>query len=120
MRLIYFISIFMCCLSCAETTERLQPIEQELIESVYASVTIQPDNIYEVYAIVSGILDANLVEEGDFVIKDQSLIQIINNTPKLNALNSKLSLELAEQNFNGSAAILNSIKSEIDDASISD
>lgn len=118
MRLIYLIPIFLCCLSCAEKSERLQPIEQELIESVYASVTIQPDNIYEVYAIVSGILDANLVEEGDFVIRDQSLIQIINNTPKLNALNSKLSLELAEQNFNGSAAILNSIKSEIDDASI--
>ncbi len=118
MRLIYFITVFICCLSCTENSERLQPLEQDLTESVYASVTIQPDNIYEVYAIVSGILDTNLVEEGDFVIKDQSLIQIINNTPKLNSLNSKLSLELAEQNFNGSAAILNSIKSEIDDASI--
>jgi len=118
MRRIPFILILTCCFSCSKQSEKIQPQEQDLTESVYASVTIQPDNIYEVYAIVSGILDANLVEEGDFVIKDQSLIQIINNTPKLNALNSKLSLELAEQNFNGSAAILNSIKSEIDDASI--
>jgi hypothetical protein len=59
MRLISFIPIFRCCLSHAAHSERLQPREQEEIKSLNASVTILPDTIYEVYAIVSGILDCN-------------------------------------------------------------
>ena len=104
--------------SCSKKQDIIYPVKRNLTESVYASATIQPDSIYQVYAIVSGILDANLAEEGDLVIKDQALIQIINNRPKLNSQNSKLSLELAKQNFNGSAAILNSISDEMDAAII--
>ena len=69
MRRIPFILILTCCFSCSKQSEKIQPQEQDLTESVYASVTIQPDNIYEVYAIVSGILDTNLVEEGELVKK---------------------------------------------------
>lgn len=101
-------------MSCSDKTDKILPEEQVLTESVYASVTIQPDSLYQSYAIVSGILDANLVEEGDAVIKDEIIIQIINNTPKLNTQNSKLALDLAKQNYKGSAAILNSIKDEIE------
>ena len=63
MRLIDIIPIFMCCLSYAEHSERFQPIEQGVIESLNASVTIQSDTIYEVYAIVSRILGRNGVME---------------------------------------------------------
>ncbi len=88
-------------------------MKRDLTESVYSSVTIQPDSLYQVYAIVAGILDKNLVEEGDMVSKNQPIIQIINNTPKLNTQNAKLSLELAQENYNGSAAILSGIEDEI-------
>lgn len=105
-------------MSCSKSTDKIQPRAQDLTESVYASVTIQPDSLYEAYAIVSGILDDNLVEEGDLVEKGQVLIQIINNAPKLNVQNSKLALELAKENYNGSAAILKGIRDEIDAATI--
>ncbi|WP_296381543.1 HlyD family efflux transporter periplasmic adaptor subunit [Winogradskyella sp.] len=118
MRLLHFILILICCIACSKNSERIKPQEQELTESVYASVTIQPDSLYQVYAIVSGILDINQLEEGDLIMKDQALIQIINNVPKLNSQNSRLSLDLAKQNLNGSAAILNSIEDEIVAATI--
>lgn len=99
--------------SCSNKQNKVLPIEKALTESVYSSATIQPDSLYQAYAIVAGILDKNLVEEGDNIIKGETISQIINNTPKLNAKNAKLSLDLARENYNGSAAILESIKDEI-------
>ncbi|AXG70748.1 putative efflux pump membrane fusion protein [Kordia sp. SMS9] len=102
-------------ISCSKK-EKILPTEQTLVESVYASATIQPDSLYQAYAIVGGILDANLVEEGELVSAEQSIIQIINNTSKLNTQNAKFSLELAKENYNGSAALLSSIQDEIEAA----
>ena len=118
MRQVYFISLLLIGLSCSNHSERLQPKEQRLTESVYASATIQPDSLYQVYTIVSGILDANILEEGDLIKKDQTLIQIINNAPKLNTYNARLSLELAKYNYNGNATVLNRIKDEIEAAKL--
>ena len=104
--------------SCNQNRKTIQPKYRELTESVYASVTVQPDSLYQVYAIVSGILDKNLVEEGDTVVKEQNIIQVINNAPKLNAQNAKLQLELAQENYNGRAAVLKSIEDEIVSATL--
>ena len=99
--------------NCANKQETIQPLKQDLTESVYSSVTIQPDSLYKVYSIVAGILEKNSVEEGDMVVKNQPILQIINNTPKINTQNAKLSLDLARDNYKGSAAILSSIEDEI-------
>lgn len=113
MRLFYFFTFILMVSSCAKQHDKILPKERSLTESVYASVTIQPDSLYQVHAIVAGILDRNLVEEGDIVLKDKALFQIINSTPKLNAQNAKFALELAKENYNGNAAILSSIEEEI-------
>lgn len=99
--------------SCNTNREFTTVQNRSIVESVYASVVIQPDSLYDVYSIVSGILDKNLVEEGSLVQRNQNIIEIINNTPKLNAENSKLAYDLAVKNYKGSSAILNSIKDEI-------
>jgi multidrug efflux pump subunit AcrA (membrane-fusion protein) len=99
--------------SCSKHEQKIRPLEQPMTESVYSSVTIQPDSLYQVYATVSGILDANLVEEGDLVSAKEPLFQIINNTPKLNSENAKFALDLAKENYNGNAAILTGIEDEI-------
>ncbi|MEL0643177.1 efflux RND transporter periplasmic adaptor subunit [Olleya sp. Ti.3.14] len=104
--------------SCQTKTDKIQPTEQNLTQSVYTSVTIQPDSLYQAYAIVAGILDKNFVEEGDVIKKNQAISQIINNTPVLNTQNAKLSLDLANENYNGSAAILFGIKDEIEAANL--
>mgnify|MGYP005988548779 CR=1 FL=1 len=118
MKYLASISFFILFNSCSNTQEKIRPTEQDLTESVYTSVTIQPDSLYKAYAIVAGILDKNIVEEGDVVAKDQTISQIINNTPILNSQNAKLSLDLAKENYNGSAAILSGIKEEIEAANL--
>jgi multidrug efflux pump subunit AcrA (membrane-fusion protein) len=104
--------------SCKKETSKILPTERALTESVYSSVTIQPDSLYQVYAIVSGLLDENFVKEGDLVAKSQHLFQIINNTPEINTQNAELALKLAKENFSGSGAVLNSIADEIEAAQL--
>src|SRR5680860_2001 len=112
------ILIFFALFSCKKEDEKILPSKTDITESVYSSVTIQPDSLYQVFAAVSGILDKNLVEEGDLVKKGDPLLQIINNSPKLNTENAKLSLQLARRNYEGNAAILSSIQDEIDAAKL--
>ena len=119
MKLFYYIVISFLFLSCSKQEDKILPLERELIESVYSSVIIQPDSLYQVYSIVSGIIDQNLVEEGAIIKKKQALIQIINNTPLLNTENSRLALTFAKENYQGSATILKSIKDEIASATLS-
>lgn len=84
-----------------------------LTESVYASATVQPDSLYQAYSVVMGILDKIWVEEGDSVTKGQQILQITNTSPELNTQNAKLALQLARENYDGNAAILNGIQDEI-------
>jgi HlyD family secretion protein len=102
--------------ACQKNREALKPYRTSLIESVYASAKVQPDHLYEVYSSVGGILDKNLVEEGDTIVLGQPILQIINNTPKINMENAKLALQLAQENYLGSAAVLEEIQDEINAA----
>lgn len=108
-----FIGIAILLFSCSKTQDKIVPTQKKITESVYASVTIQPDSLYQAYAIVAGILDKNLVEEGDIVHKNQAIIQVINSSPKLNTQNAKFALELTKENYSGNAAILGTIEDEI-------
>ena len=47
--------------SCSKKEDKILPKKQDLTESVYTSVIIQPDSLYQVYAAVAGILENNLV-----------------------------------------------------------
>lgn len=108
-----YISLSLIILSCSDKQDGILPAERNLTESVYSSVTIQPDSLYKVFSSVSGILEFNFVDEGAIVLKGDQLVQITNNTPKLNTQNAKLVLDLAKENYNGSAAIIGSIEDEI-------
>jgi len=104
--------------SCGDQEQRIQASRTTITEAVYASVTVQPDSLYRVHAVVNGILDKILVQEGSVFRKGQALFQIINNSPKLNAENAKLTLQLAQENFRGRDALLSNIKKEIDAAQL--
>ena len=112
-----FLSIVLFALiflfSCGNNNEKIQPSITSISESVYSSVTVQPDSLYQVFAAVSGILDKNLVEEGDSVQKGSPIVQIINNAPQLNVENARLTLELAIDNYSGNNALLKTLEDEI-------
>ncbi|WP_242093550.1 efflux RND transporter periplasmic adaptor subunit [Aestuariivivens sediminicola] len=118
MKHVQLITLFLLLLSCGSKDEGTYPQVKSLTELVYSSVTVQPDSLYQAYAIVSGILDRNLVEEGDVVSEGDTLLQIINNAPKLNALNAKYSLDLAREKYKGKATVLNGIHDQINAATL--
>ncbi|PWL37637.1 efflux transporter periplasmic adaptor subunit [Flagellimonas aquimarina] len=114
MRHSFFLAVFLGLYSCSTKTDNIYPEKRTVTESVYASATVQPDSLYQAYSSVVGILDKNLVEEGDLVGKGDGIVQIINTSPKLSVENAKLSFELAKENYNGNAAILAAILDEIE------
>jgi len=119
MRNFFWFCFLLLFLSCGSKQEKIHPTKKLLTESVYASVTVQPDSLYQAYAPVGGILDLNLLEEGDLVSRGTHIVQIVNNTPKLNSDNARLALELAKANYNGSSAVLSSLEDEIQSATLS-
>ena len=100
-------------ISCGSDNDSINPTITDITESVYTSATVQPDSLYQVYAAVSGILDQNLVEEGDSVSRGTPIAQIINNAPQLNVENTRLNLELAIDNYRGNNAVLRTLEDEI-------
>jgi multidrug resistance efflux pump len=116
----YIVTAFcvLATISCQDKQEKIFPTNTRLTESVYSSVTVQPDSLYQAYAVVAGILDKNLVEEGDVVDRGIPLLQITNTAPKLNSDNARLALQLAQENYQGSAAILGSLEDEIQAATL--
>jgi len=112
-KLLYFFP-FLLLISCGEEKgQSTLPQQQDITESVYSSVTIQADSMYQVYAAVTGILDQVFVEEGDIVTIEQPLFQITNNNPKLNTENARLAMQIAKDNYNGKNPILNDLQNEI-------
>ena len=104
---------FLFLQSCSDKSEKTKPAIGTMTESVYASVTIQPEDIYDVYTAAPGILENIFVNEGDTVAEGQILAQITASDPKINIENATLSLELARENYKGKATILSSIADEI-------
>lgn len=61
-----FISLFSFA-ACQEAAESTQPQRQEIIEAVYASGHLVPDEEHQLFAQTEGILEQKLVEEGSVV-----------------------------------------------------
>ena len=118
MRVLLIIMSFCFLSSCNSKTERIQPQRMELTESVYASVTVQPDSLYKVHTTVSGILDELYVDEGDSVRNEQKLLKIVSTNSSLSSENAKLAYEQARNNYSGSSALLKSMEEDISTAKL--
>ena len=118
MKAVWVIFVSLLVLSCSKPAEKIIPQRTKLVESVYSSAIIQPDSLYKAYSSVLGILEKNLVEEGDRVDIESPIIQIINTAPALNMENAKLSFQHARDNYTGTSAILKSLEKEIQSAKL--
>jgi HlyD family secretion protein len=104
--------------SCRQKKEYTTPQIQSLTESVYSSVTIQPDSLYNVFSAVGGIVNEVFVAEGDLVKKGEDLVGIENTTSRINTQNAKLTLELKKANYQGKAALISELKQDLYNASL--
>lgn len=114
MRILFFLLSCTAIISCKQQDKsEIKPVKQEITTSVYSSVTIQPDSMYAVYSVATGILEKTFIEEGDSVEVGQNLFQIINNNTKLSSENARLSMEIAKENYNGDHAVLEDLINEV-------
>ena len=58
---------FFLMVACGSNQEKIAPEITTIRQSVYASATVRPDSLYQVYTIVCGMLHANKVCAGDAV-----------------------------------------------------
>lgn len=109
---IIFIALLLLS-GCESGIEKIKPARTLMTESVYASVTVQPEDLYAVYAAAAGVIDEVFIEEGVEVEKGQKLAQITNTASRINQDKAQLSLQSARDNFIGNTAVLNNIEDEI-------
>ncbi|UII31234.1 efflux RND transporter periplasmic adaptor subunit [Fulvivirga ulvae] len=116
LRLIFNTFLILLIASCGNDNEKVKPHLATITESVYASLTVQPDSLYNAHAAVGGIVARVYADEGTIVDKGEKIMQITNDAPELNTEKAKLALELARDNLKGNAAVLKELKEDIEAA----
>lgn len=107
------LSILFVVTACDKTDHSIKAEFKDITESVYSSVTVQPDSAYDVFSSISGIIEKVYVTEGDSVKPGSPLFQIRNNAPELNVASAKNNLELAKLNAGANSPALNNLKDDI-------
>jgi multidrug efflux pump subunit AcrA (membrane-fusion protein) len=106
----FFFLVFLW--SCSKKQETVQPLVEDITESVYASGIIKSKNQYNVYSTVNGLIERILVKEGDIVQKGQALIQVADETSQLATANARLAAE--HSSISANADKLNELKINIE------
>lgn len=106
--LLLLIMILNACTGKQKTT---QPTVEAISESVYASGVVKSQNQYQVFPVVSGVIQQVLVTEGDVVEKGEALMKLDNETARLNTENARIAADYARVSAN--AEKLNELKQTI-------
>lgn len=104
--------------ACKDKRETTKVTRNQLVEAVYSSVTVEPQNVYQINSAVSGFIDELYVDEGDLVNQGDLLCVISNKTPQLNEENSKLSYMLLQDSYKGNSNILEEMQTELQSVKI--
>lgn len=93
-------SFLLLLLSCREQTETISPTRENIVESVYASGWVKSRDQYDVFAPANGLLSRILVAEGDSVKKGQVILELVNETARLNQEKAALAREYSSVDLN--------------------
>lgn len=110
--------VLLTLFSCKEERESYSVKRSDVIESVYSSVVVEPDEMYKVTSSISGYLDESLVEVGDTVVAGQPLFYIRDIASSSASANARIALEIAEKNYKGDLNLLQDLKLELNNAEL--
>lgn len=95
-----FLMIIIAAISCGKKSEKINPIKENITETVYASGIVKSMEQYQVFSPVNGLIKKIFVKENDVVKKDDPLFQVNAETARLNTQNAELALNYGTVNAN--------------------
>ncbi|MCC7303395.1 MAG: efflux RND transporter periplasmic adaptor subunit [Bacteroidia bacterium] len=99
--------------SCGRKGEVITPVRRDLVQAVYASGKIFPENGYKVYSKLPGYVEKIHVKVGDSIRVGQALITIKSEVSELNVTAAKNLLELAGRNASDDSPLLKALKQDL-------
>lgn len=90
MRILACLLLLTLLQSCGSEPEKMTVKEQDITASVYASGTVKSKDQYQIYPLISGVVQEVLVDDGDVVKKGQVIMRIENKAQQINAENAAL------------------------------
>lgn len=102
----YLPLILLAFIACNNSSEKYYPQVNDLVESVYASVKVSPDESYQVFANKSGIIEQIYVDEGDTVQAEQLLFSIQTLEVENLLKEAELNLSKAQTDLSGQESLL--------------
>jgi HlyD family secretion protein len=88
-----FLFLLILLVGCQSNPKTIKPVIQNITESVYASGVMKSKNQYQVFASVSGIVDAVFVDDGASVEIGSPILSIVDDAQKMMTNNAKLSAD---------------------------
>lgn len=104
--------------SCGDEKESYVVKRQDIVESVYSSVVVEPAEMYKVNAVNSGYIDEIMVEVGDSVRPEDILFSVRDVQSNSTASNAKLALGIARSNYRGDQSLIDDLQLELKDAEL--
>ena len=92
--------IFIVFFSCRTKLSTIQPVQEKITESVYASGVIKSKSQYQVFSSVNGLIAEVLIAEGDLVKKGDPIIRLTNKTAIFNTELAKITADYSTVNVN--------------------
>lgn len=103
-------------ISCGRSGTVVHPVRKDIIETVYASGKIIPENEYRVFAMSNGTIKEKSVHEGDTVQKGEVLYRVDSEAPAARLDAAKTIYNTAQSNLSDQSRILNDLKLAVESA----
>jgi HlyD family secretion protein len=113
MRNFIFIISSVLFLACKSDNEKTKPSLNDITESVYASVSVGPEESYFPYTTMPGVIEKIAIEEGDTVTKGQVLFKVTTSLVDNRIIDAQLDLAQTKANLNGDESLLKNIQLDI-------
>lgn len=107
----------LCALSC-DKARVIYPERKEIIETVYASGRILPENEYKLSTLCNGTILQKLTSDGDTVVKGQVLYIVSNEAARQKFDAALKTYEMGRLNLSGQSPLLSDLRLSLQNAEI--
>src|SRR3989338_3816574 len=116
LHLSWLLGLSLGLLSCSDDRESVSVASEDIVESVYSSIVVEPATMYQVNSTVSGYISAIHFEVGDEVHVGDVIFQIRDVQGANSTSNAQLAYLLAQKNYSGDQSALDDLKLQLENA----